>query len=291
MIKKWMISIYNTTFRLIGGHGIGKYFPFNIAHKFVLSRIKSRVTEIDGHKMFLDSKDVLRLSIRGSHEPLATNLVKKEIKKGDIVLDIGANIGYYTLIFARLVGEGGKVYAFEPDPVNFSLLKKNIEVNGYQNVVLVQKAVSNKTGKTRLYLSEYTADHRIYDSHDGRRSMEIESTTLDDFFSMPVNIGFIKMDVQGSELLIFQGMSRLLNTGVKILAEFSPKSLKKAGTSPEKYLELLEKSSFTLYDINEREKKIEPAIIEKLLKKYAPDKGNSTNLFCVKTISTWVKQL
>ncbi len=55
------------------------------------------------------------------------------------------------LIFAKLVGENGKVYTFEPDPTNFALLKKNVEINGYENVVLVQKAVSNKNGKLKLF--------------------------------------------------------------------------------------------------------------------------------------------
>ena len=120
--------------------------------------------------MFLDSVDSLRLSFNGVYEPCETEFVMNEIKKGDVVLDIGANIGYYTLIFARLVGEEGKVFAFEPDPENFALLKKNVEINGYHNVVLVQKAISNKTGKIRLFkFDDFKAGHRIHDSHDSRK--------------------------------------------------------------------------------------------------------------------------
>ncbi len=111
----------------------------------MVSFLKSNFAEVQGQKMFLDKKDVLGLSINGVYEPLETKLVRKEVKKSDVVLDIGANIGYYTLILAKLVGKKGRVFAFEPDPTNFALLKKNISINGYKNVILVPKAVAGKT--------------------------------------------------------------------------------------------------------------------------------------------------
>lgn len=231
---------------------------------------------VDGHKMFLDSKDSLHLSINGIYEPFETELVKKEIKKGDVVLDIGANIGYYTLIFAKLVGENGKVFAFEPDPTNFSLLKKNVEINGYGNrVVLVQKAVSNKTEKIKLYLCEDNkGDHRIYDSHDGRQSIEIEAIRLDDYFkNYNGTIDFIKMDIQGAEGWAIQGMHNLLkkNKTVKIVTEFWPIGLKGSGIDPDEYFKILIELGFKLYEINEQEKKIKPINIPKV-----------TNLLCMR---------
>jgi len=200
-MRKMLLAMYKKGIKILSGHGIENFYSVKVAHNFVISHLKSTFAEVDGHKMFLDSKDSLNLSINGVYEPFETELVKKEIKKGDVVLDIGANIGYYTLIYAKLVGEEGKVFAFEPDPDNFALLKKNVEINGYRNVILAQKAVSNKTGKIRLYLSEVNkGDHRIYDSHDGRKSIEIETIRLDDYFkNYNVRIDFIKMDVQGAE--------------------------------------------------------------------------------------------
>lgn len=161
-MRRILLSIYKYAVKILSGHRIGKFYHIRVAHNFIISHLKTTFAEVDGHKMFLDSKDSLNLSINGIYEPLQTELVKKEIKKGDVVLDIGANIGYYTLIFAKLVGEDGKVFVFEPAPTNFSFLKKNVEINSYKNVVLVQKAVSNKTGKLKLYLSEDNiGDHRI----------------------------------------------------------------------------------------------------------------------------------
>jgi len=122
-----------------------------------------------------------------------------------VVVDIGANIGYYTLIFARLVGEQGRVFAFEPDPANFSLLAKNVAVNNYHNVELIQKAVSDQTGNARLYLSpKSTVDHRIYSSNDNRKFIDVEAVRLDDYFlDNNGKIDFIKMDIQGLKVKPF----------------------------------------------------------------------------------------
>ena len=83
-------------------------------------------------------------------------MIKQEVKEGNNVIDIGANIGYFTLLFAKLVGPNGKVFAFEPDPTNFSILKKNIEENNYDNVILSQKAISDKTETTKLFLCKFS---------------------------------------------------------------------------------------------------------------------------------------
>jgi len=284
-MRKIMLSIYKKAVKILSGHGIGNFYPIKVIHSFVISYLKSNFAEVQGHKMFLDSKDSLCLSINGVYEPFETELVKKEIKKGDVVLDLGANIGYYTLIFAKLVGKRGKVFAFEPDPTNFSLLKKNVEMNGYKNVELVQKAVSNKTGKIKLYLCEDNkGDHRIYNSHDGRQSIEIEAIRLDDYFkNYNGAVDFIKMDIQGAEGGAIQGMFNLLKkNNVKIITEFWSIGLKRFGIDSEECLKLLIEFGFKLYEVNEREKKIKPVNVPKLLEVYTPKKENSTNLLCLK---------
>ena len=284
-MRKIMLSIYKKAVKILSGHRIGNFYPIKVIHSFVISYLKSNFAEVQGHKMFLDSKDSLCLSINGVYEPFETELVKKEIKKGDVVLDLGANIGYYTLIFAKLVGKRGKVFAFEPDPTNFSLLKKNVEINGYKNVELVQKAVSNKTGKIKLYLCEDNkGDHRIYNSHDGRQSIEIEAIRLDDYFkNYNGAVDFIKMDIQGAEGGAIQGMFNLLKkNNVKIITEFWPIGLKRFGIDSEECLKLLIEFGFKLYEVNEREKKIKPVNVPKLLEVYTPKKENCTNLLCLK---------
>ena len=284
-MKKILSRGYKGIKTIFGGYGLEKFYPIRIIHNFILRHLKSDFAVVQGHKMFLDSNDSLNLSVYGIHEEFETELVKKEIKPGDVVLDIGANIGYYTLIFAKLVGENGRVFAFEPDPTNFALLKRNVEINGYKNVVLIQKAVSNKSGKLRLYLSENNkGDHRIYNSHDGRKFIDIESVKLDDYFNHNVKIDFIKMDIQGAEGGAIQGMSKLLekNVSVKIISEFWPAGLKRFGIEPIAYLKLLLRHGFKLYELNEKKKKLDLVDIAKLLETYTIEKDNHTNLLCIR---------
>lgn len=285
-MKKILLTTYKTAQFVLGGHGIGRFYPIRIVKDFVLKRIKSNFAIVQGHKMFLDSRDSLNLSICGIYEEYETEFVIKEIKAGDVVLDIGANIGYYTLIFSKLVGEHGKVFAFEPDPANFVLLRRNVEENGYKNVVLINKAVSDRNGKIKLFLSENNlADHRIYDSHDGRRFVEVESIKLDDYFEKNgIKINFIKMDIEGAEYGAVQGMASLLKEtkNLKMISEFWPFGLKNAGVEPQKYLRTLGANGFKIYELNEKQKTTKCVDMARILKTYSVEKQNHTNLFCVK---------
>jgi len=177
---------------------------------------------------------------------------------------------------------------FEPDPTNFDLLKKNIEINGYKNVELIQKAISNKKGVLKLYLNEKNkADHRLYDSHDSRNSINVEVLKLDDYFQNYVEeINFIKMDIQGSEMKAIQGMVNLLNKNrnVKLKSEFSSFHLKKAGTEPKSYLEFLINCGFRLYEIDSWGKKIVSVTVDELLHKYPVKKRDQfTDILCIRT--------
>lgn len=281
-----LFSLYKKTIKIFTGSGIGGFYPIRVIDSFIISFLKPNFVEVQKHKMFLDSKDSLRLSIHGIYEPFETEIVKKVVKRDDVILDIGANIGYYSLIFAEIVGDQGRVFAFEPSPANFALLSKNIEINNYKNVTLVQEAVSNKTGKGKLYLCEDNqGDHRIYDSYDGRRSISIETTRLDDYFkNYDGKVDFIKMDIQGAEGGAIQGALSLLrkNKNLKIITELWPVGLKRCGIDVKEYLKLLIGQGFTLYQINKQDKKIELINTSKILEAYIPKKGNHTSLLCVK---------
>lgn len=184
-------------------------------------------------------------------EALTTEMFKKVVKEGDFVVDLGANIGYYTLLAARLVGRKGKVYAFEPEPINYRLLLKNIELNGYDNIVAMQKAVSNVAGKIRLFLhNKSTGSHTIYPSDEGREFIEVESVTLDGFLKEekhPINV--IKMDIEGAEMAAFSGMAKVIrdNENLKMFVEFNLPAIRRAGNSPEESArKLLEDYHFSI---------------------------------------------
>jgi len=234
--------------------------------------------------MFLDSIDSLGVFTKGIHEPFTTEFFKKQIKNGDVILDIGAHIGYYTLLFAKLAGEKGKVYAFEPHPGNFALLKKNVEINGYQNVVLESKAVSDKSGKNRLFISKKGSSvHSIFNIHNSDKSIEIESIKLDDYFkNYNGRIDWIKIDIEGAELSALQGMPLLLekNENVKIVTEFAPCCLEESGIRIEEYFRTLKNFGFHIYNLNETRKKIETCGIAELLQIYTLENRDYTNLLC-----------
>ena len=98
-------------------------------------------------------------------------------------MDIGTHIGYYSLLAAKLMENSGKVYAFEPEPYNYNILTKNIEINGYRNIIPIKKAVSNNCGKTMLFIdSVHFSGHSICVTTGKENSIEVETTTLDDFF-------------------------------------------------------------------------------------------------------------
>jgi FkbM family methyltransferase len=273
--------MYKAGASIFSGHGVGKLYPVKAANNFIscmVSRLKLNIVEVSGHKMFFHPKDFFS-PIKAYALP-ELNFEKKIIRKGDVVLVIGAYIGYFALAFAKIVGEEGTVFAFEPEPTNFSLLKKNMTMNGCKNVVLVKKAVSNKTGKIKLYMAEVgSTDHRIHDSNSGRHFIEIESIRLDDYFKdYDGKIDLIKMDIQGAEPSAVEGMSDLLskNKNVKIVTEFAPNIIEKSGVKPEEYLKTLMDHGFKLYDINEGFRQTN---ISELLETYA---GKVTDLLCMR---------
>ena len=174
-------------------------------------------------------------------------LMQQHIKKGDIVLDIGANIGFYTKILSELVGETGKVYAFEPDKKNFSYLQQN--AGNLKNVELINKAVSDKTGMITLYQSDLlNVDHKTYATEGYTSKTEIECVAIDDFIPNH-NVDFIKIDIQGFEYFAFKGMKEIFNANdhLKIITEFYPLGLFNAKINAVDFFELLWENGFVVY--------------------------------------------
>lgn len=144
-------------------------------------------------------------------ERTETELVKTLVSEGDCVIDIGAHIGYVTVLFSLLVGEKGCVYGFEPELHNYSLLQKNISINQLQNVVIENKAVSNRSYAGDLYLSKHNkGDHRLAPTHN-RAVQRVDCISLEEYLSDSAHsIDFIKCDTQGAELEILFGMTKLI---------------------------------------------------------------------------------
>ncbi len=178
-------------------------------------------------------------------------LMHQYIKKGDIVLDIGANIGFYTKILSALVGESGKVYAFEPDKTNFNHLMKN--AGHLKNVVFFNKAVNEKTGKITLYHSDLlNVDHKTYPTENYTSTTEIDGVAPDDVIPGH-KADFIKIDIQGYEYYAFLGMKEIFkqNENLKIITEFYPYGMKNAKIDASIFLSYLKDFAFNFYQMND----------------------------------------
>lgn len=273
--------------KLFSGHRLrDRVVVIDKLYKYLNYKLSPLKITVHDHYMYLDKGDSMGLAVDGIYEPMETRLVQDYVEPDQAVVDIGANIGYYTLIFARIVSPSGRVFAFEPDIDNFNLLHKNIEVNKYENVVLIQKAVSNHTGESKLYLDRFSnLDHRLYKSSNDDKGVSIRTVRLDDYFNqMDIQIDFIKIDIQGAEGLALEGMMTILerNQNIKILAEFWPFGLEKAGTTPSSFLEFLNDLGFIFHDVSLGVEAITPVTAHYLLTTYTPEKRNHTNLLCMK---------
>ncbi len=273
-LKSILFKVLNKIYILLSRLGVNRNTPgaFKL-YNFLFRSFwpYQNIIEVQGSKMYINIKDLnMQQTFQGYashriHEKSTTDLFKKTVKKGNTVVDLGANIGYFSLLAARLVGENGKVYSFEPEPRNFSYLKKNIEINNYNNVTANQKAVSDRKGTTKLFICPYDTGHHTINRYDGieaykrgrvinkKECIEIETVTLDDFFKGRENeIDVIKMDVEGAVALALAGMDNILKTNnkLKMFVEFFPLLIEKMGSSPREFIrKLLEDYQFSIFII------------------------------------------
>ena len=139
-------------------------------------------------------------------------------ERGDIVVDLGANVGVFSVKVAKIVGDEGRVIAIEPEPDNFALLLKNIRANELENVIPIQKGVWSKKDKLKLHLSKYPECHSFYGTNNPNRLMVVEVDTLDNILrELGIKgVDFIKMDIEGSEIEALKGMGETLRKEVKL---------------------------------------------------------------------------
>jgi FkbM family methyltransferase len=191
----------------------------------------------------------------GAYEPPETDFVKRHVRAGMAVLDVGANLGWFTVHLADLVGKDGRVDAFEPRSDLFDLLAKTTAENHLTNVTLHKCALGSQNsggqmiwsledlnpGGTNLVPSDFTSPEV--------KSEPVTIRTLDSCLAH--HIDFIKMDVEGSEPLVIAGAERILTEDKPtILIEINPSNLlRTSGISTEEFGHLVEKLNYRLYEI------------------------------------------
>ena len=154
----------------------------------------------------------------GNYEPQTERFIRQNVKPGMTVLDIGANTGYMTILLADMVGALGQVHAFEPMPANYELLRKNVDTNGLNQVHLHTFALSDRKGTATLHIDPgndggNTIGNVTGKGWSGHSAISVATETLDEFLARTGirKVDFIKIDVEGSESLVFAGARKLLS--------------------------------------------------------------------------------
>ena len=220
--------------------------------------------KVAGQKICAETLDrIVSLWLRKftSMERFELKLWTEIIQPGMVVADIGANLGFYTLLAASRIGSSGWIHAFEPDPENCALLARSIKANGYKNVTTYQVAIADRIGEAFLYLrKEHRGDHRIYQHGQFKMSyIQVPLTTLDSVFSDSKRLDMVKIDIQGAEWMAILGMKSLIaeNPQIKIFTEFWPDAIIKSGGNPKEFLRLIHNFGLQIQNINDKSERLE----------------------------------
>jgi FkbM family methyltransferase len=242
--------------------------------------------ETDGHAMYIYNRPhFIGVHLSQPYESYTSQLFKDAVKPGATVLDIGANIGYFTLAAARRAGADGKVYAFEPGPDNFRLLVRNIELNEFANVTAIPKAVGNESKTVTLTLAEDSDQHSLFAPPmvASTGTIPVECVALDDFLQ-GLAPDVIKLDVEGNELPALDGMRKTLakSKSLVMFVELNPVCLRQAGAQAEDLIFRLRDLDFELHVINEESRSLSSLTDDYLRQIRTRRPGWFANLYCAK---------
>ena len=208
------------------------------------------------YKIYVRPNDVLigaAIARDHEYEPDITALLKRWLKPGMTFVDIGANIGYFSLLTATLIGEQGQVFSFEPAPGNIALLEKSISENGFGNVKVFPVAVDEIDSTLPFTVSGISSNGRLDPFNDGKESnIEVEAKSLDGMKDIVQSVDYIKMDIEGAEPRALRGMKTLLKTNrPTIIFEFAPKQiLETSQEDPKGVLNFLDDLGYRLYKVS-----------------------------------------
>jgi FkbM family methyltransferase len=209
----------------------------------------------NGMRIEVDPRDYIgrKIIAEGCFEPETFEFIQSYIQPGMIFLDIGANVGQYTLLGSQLVGPGGKVYAFEPHPILSSVLSRNVGLNECSNVLCEKLAVAEREGVQTLFHSPPNrfGETALVPYAEQTESTPVRTVSVDAYVrsNMIEQVDLIKIDVEGAELHVLEGATDLLtgSAGLTLILEFNDGAARRFGHWLADLASFLRARGFALY--------------------------------------------
>ena len=221
---------------------------------------ETEVKVVGGSRMFVRTDDLIGrvIAISGVWEPNVTAQFAPALAPGDVCIDVGAHIGYYTLLAARAVGPGGHVYAVEPSPANYRALRRNIALNGLDNVTALEAAAGAETGSATLYdgPAHNSGMATLNAALAAKSATPLDETSVE---VVPVaslvpeadwdRVRVIKIDVEWDELDVVSGLQPIFDRGqpLSVFLEWTPR--RAAPGLAEDLRRVCEAQSFAVYRV------------------------------------------
>jgi len=189
--------------------------------------------------------------LMGWFEHESVERVRRLVRPGMTVIDIGAHVGYYTRLLSEWVGPTGRVLAFEPNPDNFAVLQHNLAPHRYHNVELMNSAVGDRDCVLSLYVSPGNSNHSVIPGYTEAESvLSVPCVRLDSFLAERgiERVGFVKSDTEGAEPLVLAGMQRVAECSpdLHLLIEVNPAALRCGNVEPEEFLRRVRQMGFEI---------------------------------------------
>jgi FkbM family methyltransferase len=240
----------------------GKMPILNLITRLGLTRSTQFIGSFDnGILIHIDLEDWIQKQIfffgRYEVEKLQTLYWQKNLKENMVIMDIGANIGYYSLMAARRI-KSGIIYAFEPVDNTFKKLEENIRLNDFRNIKTFKMAVSDNDEPLQLFVGskKNTGTSSITTHYDFDGKMEtVQSATLQAFVveHKISHIDFVKIDVEGAEMKVLQGAKKVLQQlNPVVLIELLDSRLKPAGSSVGAVYSFFKDMNYVPYNIDHK---------------------------------------
>lgn len=205
-------------------------------------------------RMSLNMSDWLaqHVFVTGDYEPATSKLICEKLQQGQCFVDIGANIGYFSLLASKIVGESGQVIGFEPVEGTREKFDHNVKINGINNIKVEPYAISDSNGSSEIFVGpeEHCGISSLTQPHNFTAKQHVELRTLDSLIS-DTKINFIKIDVEGYELKALRGMTTIIEkNSPDFICEVTEDFLKNAGDSTADLFDFFNKYNYSAFRID-----------------------------------------